>query len=434
MNSNQKVILLDTHEDVVNIDLGISGPFHIPFHCLQRYYDGGIHRPEGKVGQGRGNCDAIGHEIVSLVDMFPRSDLKGSWFENGVWIGPHHYDCYEALGMHSRCGPGACQELLVYTIDSVNANRPVAGVMRNFTEMTDFKIPVESIGKVAKYHGWSKTIAANLPKIKHSWGDEPECDNIIYVGSGPSLAKNWQELLKLDRSKCQVWAANEAYSFLNKHGVHVDCFFCIDATSPDRWWKGMDCSETKLVVVPFVNPEITDADWKKVCWFNIAGNGYHYNLVREAYPELFELDATRGVGSALIESTWFKKAKRVVMVGCDFCYEIDNKERKVKRSVWHHANEEEYRKLVTNYGHLVVKMINGEWSMTYIGLAIEAAAVFGAAECLWEKGVEVINATEGGCLALNPSAEYVVKKQAERGSNVLNHKTLAEAVKLVNES
>ncbi len=72
--------------------------------------------------------------------------------------------------------------------------------------------------------------------------------------------------------------------------------------------------------------------------------------------------------------------------------------------------------------------------MTFIGLAQECGAVFGAAQALWEKGVKIYNVSEGGCLFLNPKASYLVKKQEERGSNILIHKPLRECVDFLEAS
>ncbi len=268
--------------------------------------------------------------------------------------------------------------------------------------------------------------------METSWGDAPGSEQIVYVGSGPGLARNAGELLRLDYSRTQVWAANEAFSYLTSQGVPVDCFFCIDSTSPDRWWKDIDCSETNLVTTSFVNPEILKGNWKRVYWFNIAGDGFYYNLVRENKPHLMEIDATLGVGSAMIESSWFKGVKRLALVGCDFCYRFDEAEQVVYRSVRHRIPRDEWADFVCRYAHFLVRDMDGKASMTYIGLALEANAVFGAAVCLAEKGVEVINASEGGILALNPRAKYLSRWEEKNGRKVLQHKTLRETVDRLN--
>lgn len=421
--------LIDTHQDAVNIMLPRSLPYHLPFNMLKQYYRGEIHRPPGMIGEGPPADGSVGHYIFSITGMFGDKPPIHP-FDQGIWVGNHKYDCSEVLGMHMRGERD--QEFMICGVESINCQRPFPSLLRNFTEMTDLKVPTVAHGQVAKHHGWREKIAANLPHVEHSWGDHPGCEQIVYVGSGPSLARNARELLRLDYGRTQVWAANEAFSYLSEQGVPVDCFFCIDSTSPDRWWKDIDCSETCLVAAPFVNPEILKANWKRVYWFNVAGDGFYYNLVRRLKPHLMEIDATVGVGSSMIESTWFKGAKRVALAGCDFCYRFDEKEQVVYRSVKHTAPRKEWAKFVSEYAHFLVEDIDGKPSMTYIGLALEANAVFGSAVCLWEKGVQVINATEGGILRLNPQAKYIANWQEKRGSKVLEHKTLRETVELMN--
>ena len=276
---------------------------------------------------------------------------------------------------------------------------------------------------MARLHGWRQSIGKNLPWVKNSWGDAPGCENIIYVGSGPSLEQTWKELLLVDRSKCQIWAANEAFSFLLSKGIQADYFFCIDTTSPKRWWDGLDCSKTCLVAAPFVNPEIIDGNWKEVFWFNIAGDGAYYNMIREAKPHLVEVDATKGVGSSMIESTWMKGVKNLALMGCDFCYRFDRENKRVYRSVWHYWDEEEWPKIATKHLHYTVNTMSGESSVTFIGLVTECSAVFGAAQCLSEKKVKVYNVSGAGCLFVNPAATYLRDKP-----KVLEHKPLRECL------
>ena len=430
-----KAVLIDTGEDAVNINLGRSLDYHIPFDCLKKYYDGGIHRPPHKVGD-LAESKRVGHEIFSIVGMFEKPgepfSLEGTWLNDGVFIGQYHYDCREVLGGHIRGGITDEQEFVVTSVESVNGSRPYANSIRNFTKMTDFKLPMSGEHQVARAHGWRAKIGVNLPKVEHSFSDPGVPKTIIYAGSGPSLRHNYAELLKLDRSKTGVWATNEAFCFLAWHGVPVDFFFCMDSTSPDRWWKDIDCSETCLVAAPFVNPAILNGNWKKVYWFNIAGNGFYYNMIRQARPHLLEVDATKGIGSALIESTWPKGVRRIVMIGCDFCYEVDEPNRIVWRHVASPMNPDEWKKMYTNYAHMLAFNHKGQMVPTYIGLALEAASVFGAAECLWEQGVRVINATEGGCLRANPHALYLNKYVEKVGRPVIEDMKLEDAVRLVN--
>lgn len=423
------VKLIDTHEDAVNIHLPQTLPYHLPYNMLRQYYRGEIHRPPGVVGEGKPTDGTVGHYLLSITGMFGDGQLSPP-FDQGLWIGNYKYPCEESLGMHMRGDRD--QEFLICGIESINCQRPYPSLVRNFTEMTDLKVPTVSHGTVAKVHGWREKIAANLPKIEHSWGDHPGSKQVIYVGSGPGLVRNGAELLKLDYSKTQVWAANEAFSYLSGLGVPVDCFFCIDSTSPERWWKDIDCSDTCLVTTAFVNPEILKANWKKVYWFNVAGDGFYYNLVRKHKPHLAEVDATLGVGSAMIESTWMKGARRVVLAGCDFCYRFDEAEQVVYRSVKHRTPRAEWGKFVSEYAHFLVRDQAGKASMTYLGLALEASAVFGAAMCLAEKQVEVVNASEGGILFLNPRASYVQKWQEKNGRKVMEHSSLRESVARLN--
>jgi len=425
-----KAVLLDTGEDAVPARLGVPLGFHLPFECLQAYYDGGIHRPDGHVGDVP--PDRAGHLIYNIINIFKKNNLTKTPFEQGVYVSGHHYPCEDVLGAHIRGGPQNEQEFVIISVESVNCGRPYASTVRNFTEMTDYRPPVQAENTIARAHGWSRTVAANIPRIRHSWGDAPFSDTCFYVGSGPSLRKNYEALRGVDREKAKVCAANEAFSFLAKRGVEVDYFFCIDATSPERWWTGFDVGNTCLVAAPFVNPDILNAPWKKVYWFNVAADGYYYNTVRKAHPHLLECDTTRGVGSSIIESSWLKGARRVVLAGCDFCYDPDPETRQVWRSVGSVLDEDAWRTLYTGHAHLIVEDAHGRQVPTYIGLAFEAGAVYGAAQCIWEKGGHVINATEGGVLRPNPSARYLMHHIEKVGRPITEDMRLKDAVDLVN--
>jgi hypothetical protein len=433
----QKATLLLTGEDAINLNLGDALPFHLPFSCLKHYYSGGIHRP---IAKGSPSVTKVGHEFYPNAGMFykpgegsPEDPLReGSWLAEGVFVGPNHYDARDVLGAHIRTAEG--QEMVFTSVESINGGRPFANIIRNFTKMTDMKMKVQSENLVARAHSWREKVENNIKFMEHSWGEPEVPGTVIYVGSGPSLRRNCDELLKLDYSKASVWAANQAFGFLTKHGVHVDYFFCMDATAFPEWWKDFDCSETCLVASPFVNPDCLNAGWKQVYWYNIASDAYYFNKVRKARPHLLEIDGHRGVGSALIESAWFKKAKRVIMAGCDFCYEPVAGSKDIWRSVDWKLDEAAWRKLSTSHAHYLVYNSRGECVPTYLGLAFEAAAVFGAAQCLWEQGVEVINATEGGVLRPNPTARYLNNAVKRAGKPILQEMTLAEAVRVANNS
>ena len=419
MKKPLKAKLLITGDDVININVGLPMGFHIPFWNLQAYYDGGIHRPLRQVGDPANN-EHVGQEMFPITGMFcdpnkPPQDLgPDSWLSDGVWIGNTKYDPRDVLGAHIRVSHD--QELVFTYIQSVNGGRPSAMSIRNFTVMTDFRPPLVAEHTVARFHGWREKIEANLPFMKHSWGEPDIPETVIYAGSGPSLRNNYHELRKRDTQKTSLWACNEAYKFLLDHGIPSDYFFCIDAQSPERWWAGLDNSHTCLVTTSFVNPAILKANWRRVYWFNIAGDSFYYNKVRALHPHLIEIDATNGVGSLIIESAWFKKAKRIIMIGCDFCYAPDPETKGIWRSVNTLITNDEWRALAANYPHYIVMDNKGQSIPAFMGHAMEACMVYGAAQCLWEKGVQVINATEGGCLRANPLARYLQAKIKERGS------------------
>jgi hypothetical protein len=427
--------LLLTGEDAINLNLGEPLAFHLPFGCLKHYYGGGIHRPQAKVGS-LSSITSVGHEFYPNVGMFHKpgdacAELQdGSWLSEGVFVGANRYDARDVLGAHMQTSEG--QEMVFASVESINGNRPFPYAIRNFAKNVKGFLPkVQAEHHVARVHSWREKVDSNLKHMISSWGEPEVASTVIYAGSGPSLRHNCQELLHLDYSKASVWAANQAFGFLMKHGIHVDYFFCMDATAFPEWWSEIDCSETCLVAAPFVNPEILKAKWKKVYWYNIASDGFYFNKVRQAKPHLVEIDAHRGVGSAIIESAWIKKASRVIMAGCDFCYEC-SPDGTVWRSAGWKLDRDGWKKLAASHAHYLVYNSRGESVPTYLGLAFEAAAIYAAAQCLWEQGVEVVNATEGGILRPNPTARYLAQAVAKKGKPIMREMTLAEAVSLAN--
>jgi len=432
-----KATLLITHEDAININLGMPLAYHLPFSCLQAYYDGGIHRPLAVVGSVAARS-RVGHEFYPNVGMFlpPGEGSPGepfspdSWLAEGVCIDQNKYDVRDVIGAHIKTVEG--QEMVFTAVESVNGQRPFATSIRNFTQTTDFLPKVTLEQTTARVHSWRDKIEANLPHMKLSWGEPEVSKTVFYVGSGPSLRRNYAELKRLDRSKASVWATNQAFEYLAKNGVPVDYFFCMDATAFAEWWEGIDCSETCLVASPFVNPEILKANWKAVYWYNIKADSFYYNQVRRQRPHLLQIDGHRGVGSALIESVWPKGVQRVVLVGCDFCYEPEG--NTMWRSAGWHLDHDAWRKLANSHAHYIVYNAQGQQVPTYLGLAFEAAAVFGAIQCLWEKDITVVNSTEGGILRLNPTCRYLVNAVQKRGVPLLPELPLSEAVETVNRN
>jgi hypothetical protein len=418
-----KARLYDNHEDAVCINLGSPLEFHLPFEALKTYYNKGISRPAHRIGKDD-KPENLGHEMYSIVDMFGPGDLKGTWLEDGVWIGPNHYRCQEVPGSHIK---GKCDQEFIFTaVECINGSRPFASSVRNFTMPTEFRPPVNDQMIVARVHGWGPKIAANIPKMEKSLHELPDSQLIYYVGSGPSLRHNWQELKRVDRSKCQIWAMNESFTFLMENGIVPDVTFCIDATSPKRWWEKLDCSGTILVSTGFVNPAILDYNWKDRLWFGVNSDGYYYNLMRKARPHLLELDCSYGVGCAAIEAAWHKKARTVVLVGSDFAYEP------VEDGVYTHCKNfiprEKWQGFVTEHPHSPVLGMDGKWTVSFSGLTTEAGGFFGCCEAMWEKGVRIINASEKGCLRANPSCEYLAKHQEKIGSPVMTQEKLSDVV------
>ncbi len=158
--------LIDTHEDAVNIHLPKSLEYRLPFGLLGSYYRGEIHRPPGCVGEGVPDDKSVGHHILSITGMFGAGEPAPP-FDQGIWIGNHKYECEEVLGMHMRADRD--QEMLICGVESLNGQRPFPSLVRNFTEMTDLKVPVLGHGQVARFHGCSTAGARRSPPTCRRW-------------------------------------------------------------------------------------------------------------------------------------------------------------------------------------------------------------------------------------------------------------------------
>jgi len=177
----------------------------------------------------------------------------------------------------------------------------------------------------AKHDIWARNVDSNRKFIgyyhKQQWwkGALGENDVWYVVASGPSLKTLAPKLMKIKTGS--ILAVNAACKFIPTE--KMDVCMAMDAKAPSHWWTGKDFSKTLCYASVYVNPEITKQRWKGIHWFSGLDRSFINSTVHEKYPYLLRLMEGGSVSVTAVDLAYQMKAKTIVLVGHDGCYEKD---------------------------------------------------------------------------------------------------------------
>ncbi len=225
--------------------------------------------------------------------------------------------------------------------------------------------------------------AMNHALIELSAGDVPPSDVVYLVASGPSLRKNWRQLLDVRRGV--VVGVNQVPMILPTK--RLDYFFCVDGLLDGSHWK-RPMKDTVGIFDVAATHAVRFGRWKEMRWFVPAMRSRLYDAAREEFPRLAMIE--HGLNVTFSALSWIVralKAKTIVLVGMDFAFTDGMRhffepltfDRQARYAV---AKDVKGRAAITDETLLEF----AEWN---------AAALW----FLRDAGIRVINATEGGILS-----------------------------------
>lgn len=283
-------------------------------------------------------------------------------------------------------------------IEHVPDDDPVKCFIPDFTtDLSKFKGMTASEWTLNSIH-W-RNMEQNLKDMQLTLDHLPQYDTVFCVGSGPALMKNWPELLRVKgKPGCCIVGCNELLQYLPA-GL-LDYYLALDASSPDKWWDGWECSETTAIFGPCIPPSFKRAGWKRVLWYRIGLQSAFNSFVNNSKGHLTTLIPCFGVGPAELQVAWLMRPKRVVLVGHSYAYDM------IDGVVYEHINEPlteaRWEGILAEMGECATTDIEGKPVVTDYHILITGAATLAHCQILQDNGVQVINATEGGIVRSNP--------------------------------
>lgn len=250
-------------------------------------------------------------------------------------------------------------------------------------------------GHIWREQLWHNNLIDNRPFIE---AGEPIRRNglagkpILLVGAGPSLSKH-KELL--DNCEFPVLLTNGAIQIVNPRGK---MFMSIDYLGNNKWFKGVDCSETEAIFDMVTASTTVSQNWKNRQFFRQTfSTGLANAAAAKWYPKAPTLDPGHCVAySALHLALWWG-CDPIIFVGQDFSYG--------KELTGHAGDGAGSAKNIGGGALLPVKDINGETVITSELLRSAAAHVVGSVILtstygrMWSNHVpRFINCTEEGFL------------------------------------
>lgn len=241
---------------------------------------------------------------------------------------------------------------------------------------------------------WIKNYKQNRDKIKPairtSDGFERAC---ILVGSSPGIKKQVDTLKRLNHNFILI-SSNGAYQFLVKNGIIPDYVILIEARDHVVDDLKVSSNGTKLVVSPFVDPEILNT-WGGDYENYMVGGGDRINeVLSRDWEGKSDIDIGGGnvINASLLWAYKYLMCRSFVMIGVSLCYYDDYyvDGRSTEYVMRDFEKSKGFHKAVDMYGEVVNTtaplLMYKTWLETYSKLM----------------GIELVNSTEDGILGVYP--------------------------------
>ena len=224
----------------------------------------------------------------------------------------------------------------------------------------------------------------------------------IVVAAGPSLNKNIKELKKA-KGKAFICAVDTAIKPLIKEGIIPDMFAVVDALKPIELVKMEEARQIPLLTTLNASPEVLEYHTGMKIFFNEG-----YQFAEEIFKKSghMEGDVSSGgsVATSIFSFLWKIGIETIILVGQDLAY-TDNKAY-ADGTFQEKMKEEDTSNFIMVEGNFEEKIPTKpdlklfiDWYNMYISGIKEK-----------DKGLRVINATEGGAKIQN--TEIITLKKA----------------------
>ena len=224
----------------------------------------------------------------------------------------------------------------------------------------------------------------------------------IVVAAGPSLNKNIKELKKA-KGKAFICAVDTAIKPLIKEGIIPDMFAVVDALKPIELVKMEEARQIPLLTTLNASPEVLEYHTGMKTFFNEG-----YQFAEEIFKKSghMEGDVSSGgsVATSIFSFLWKIGIETIILVGQDLAY-TDNKAY-ADGTFQEKMKEEDTSNFIMVEGNFEEKIPTKpdlklfiDWYNMYISGIKEK-----------DKGLRVINATEGGAKIQN--TEIITLKKA----------------------
>jgi len=214
-------------------------------------------------------------------------------------------------------------------------------------------------------------------------GKMPEEFPAVIVAAGPSLDKNIDEL-KNAEGKAFIFATDTSVKYLIKHDIRFDAMITIDSKKALWHLKNEKCHNVPMFCALDTSNRFMEMHTGRKIWFR--GSVYMYGLYKKFNHIFPEYNSGGSVATAAFSACVSLGFKNIVLIGQDLAYsgDITHAGGNIKKI----SNEQ--------YGKKLVDSIDGGkvWSrydwLIYLEWFEDAIKAI--------KGINVIDATEGGAL------------------------------------
>lgn len=235
---------------------------------------------------------------------------------------------------------------------------------------------VDNVIKNLKYIKKSNYVSEFIGKI-------PEEIPVIIVAAGPSLDKNIDELKRAE-GKAFIFATDTAVKYLVKHDIKFDAIITLDAKKAVWHLKDERCHTIPLFCVLEARSQMMEMHKGRKIWFR--GSVYMYNLYTKFNREFPGYNSGGSVATAAFSVCLSMNFKNIIFIGQDLAYGEDVT----------HAGGVVKKIIGEENGKKQVEGINGEKVWSRYDWLIYLEWLENSIRDI--KGINVIDATEGGAL------------------------------------
>ena len=163
----------------------------------------------------------------------------------------------------------------------------------------------------------------NKNKAELSDALEPQpSKTCILIGASPAVNKQIETLKTIDENFILV-SSNKVYQLLVESGIQPDFVFAVEARPHIK--THLLCGskgKTKLIVSPFVYPEVID-DWDGEKYFYPVGGGKRFNKIIEEDFVCRDVSGGNVINTSMVWAYKYLACRDFIIIGTSLCYYDD---------------------------------------------------------------------------------------------------------------